>query len=116
MLSWLNRGYSSLKKISSVTKTEWLCGSVGCYMGWVVYLECYVNNNPDLEPAEYDEEYFNYKGQHRHVREIASDLLGLDEHDAIMIYRGDNTIEDLEVMVKDMANGEPPKWRGGDDE
>ena len=85
-----------------------MCGSTGCFMGWAVYLECYVNGNTDLKPTAYDE-YYQYNGKMTHIQNIASELLGLNEIEAAIIYDGSNTIEELETMVKDMANDESPK-------
>lgn len=45
-------------------------------------------------------------GEHKWVSDVAVEILGLTEEESILLFAGHNTIENLRMMTKDIANGE----------
>lgn len=78
--------------------TVWLdygsCGTPGCFIGWAMYFDGY---------QSYDD-YCERSGDFSTSAEWAAYRLGLSERDANVIFYSRNSIETLQLMVKDIAN------------
>lgn len=78
------------------------CGTAACFAGWtaIKYAQEY-----GYQPRARYSRTFVKGGRERHVSEVAEDILGLSESDAGWLFCAYNTIEDLEVMVKNLIDG-----------
>jgi hypothetical protein len=47
-----------------------------------------------------------YAGEAEHVQDVAQRLFGISGPDATLLFAATNTVEKLELMVKDLGNGE----------
>lgn len=75
------------------------CGTAQCFAGWAVHLQG--GRVVDEESAIVE------VGWHRdHVQDVAESLLGLDGWESGALFAGGNTLEELELMVKDLVNGD----------
>lgn len=81
---------------------EWWCGTTGCFFGWAVHL-----SGLELEkdwtvitPGQWAGNF---------LPETAAELLGLTQDEAATLSNGGNTIAMLELMVKDLVNGDKLK-------
>ncbi len=83
-------------------KTSW-CGTVACFAGWAVMLEgwqpIFDLNSLVAVDAEKD-------GQTEDICDLAQDLLGIADGDVTILFNGNNSREGLELMVKDLLNGD----------
>lgn len=70
------------------------CGTPGCFIGWAMYFDGYKN---------YDD-YCERTAAFSTCTEWAADRLGLSERDVSVIFYSRNSIETLQLMVKDIAN------------
>ncbi len=70
------------------------CGTAACFAGWACLLSGHTSKTVDVESK-------------------AVELLGLDWDDAAVLFYSENTREDLNLMVKDLMNGEEldEAWR-----
>lgn len=86
-------------------KTE--CGTSYCFAGWAVVLEG--GYEIDLASRGPDGVKFavTSSGRTRHICGIAKDILGLNMTDAMTLFHQANTVDDLERMVKNLANDLP---------
>ena len=75
------------------------CGTAACFAGWACLLtqgtkQCL------------DNETFSYQGKTKHAADLAMDLLGLTHKEAAVLFSGNNSREGLQLMVKDLVNGD----------
>ncbi len=63
------------------------CGTAACFAGWTCLLSGYTSRDVEVESK-------------------AVELLGIEWDDAGVLFHSDNTREDLNLMVKDLMNGE----------
>lgn len=96
----------------------WTCKTAACLFGNVVLLngyrvlsEHYPYSNclgalvaPQALPLDAD--LYVTPDDLRIVRRLAVEILDIDADDAIILSDADNTIDTLELMAKDLANGE----------
>lgn len=80
-----------------ITQNE--CGTAGCYAGWAVMLSGF--NKFSLNGAE-----VVIGGEHHNISAVAMDLLGLNIWEALTLFDARNTRAMLELMVKDLVNGD----------
>jgi hypothetical protein len=93
------------------TKTE--CGTAFCFAG----LTCVLNGHTNFEwrsgdvygvsAAKSYAELVIVDQVKMHVRMLAASLLDLDWHESHVLFGTQNTVDDLELMVKNLANGDP---------
>lgn len=83
-------------------QAQW-CGTAQCFAGWATSLEGYTERMyRDGRPSM---SYLVANGRNVHAAELAAQLLGLTGDEADRLFDGGNTIEHLELMVKDLVNG-----------
>lgn len=75
---------------------EWVntCGTAACFCGWAAMLSGYTAAQIKEKEHEVIMTYFG------------ADLLGLNSEEAYMLFKAQNTREMLELMVKDLVNGD----------
>lgn len=89
------------------------CGTAYCFAGWT----CVLNGNADFEwksgkifgcddANEYADEVA-FGDTTISVRGLAKILLDLTWQEADTLFAAENTVDDLEIMVKNLANGDP---------
>jgi len=76
------------------------CGTVACFAGWALMLDGITAQH--LLDWPYDE----YGSRFSRVREEAAKRLGLTLDEAKQLFHGCNTRDMLQLMVKDLLNGE----------
>jgi hypothetical protein len=85
-------------------KTE--CGTTACFAGWACLLS---GLTPDFTQRPYnftDRSSYYVKDDERWVKPIATELLGVSEDDAEILFHSANSLDELKLMVKDLLNGE----------
>jgi hypothetical protein len=80
------------------------CESAACFAGWAVLLSGYQHRGD----AVYDQRG-EYVGD---VRDVATDLLGLESWEASRLFEASNTRPMLALMVKDLVNGDESGEQG----
>lgn len=75
------------------------CGTSQCFAGWAAHLEGWkiVSTFPAVVEKN---------GVRRQVGGLAKELLGLTNVEANTLFGGDNARYELQLMVKDLVNGE----------
>jgi hypothetical protein len=87
-------------------KTE--CGTAYCMAGWAVALAGYEFCwRSDGTTSSVITERTATSTHCELIEEIATAVLGLDFRDADDLFHSLNTVDDLELMVKNLSNGEP---------
>lgn len=78
---------------------ELWCGTAQCFAGWAACL----SGKYDLTKWQHGELAFldNY-----HPSDVGRHVLGLNYADARELFQATNTVNELELMVKDLCNGE----------
>lgn len=74
------------------------CGTTACYAGWACILS---GAKQTIGTTQ-----IQFAGETRHPQYLAAELLGLDHATANNLFNCRNTIEQLELMVKDLVNGQ----------
>jgi hypothetical protein len=79
-------------------QTVWVddCGTTACFAGWTCLLSGYRYLGERL--------FSDNHGQIVHPQQLAVQLLGLTYEDAHKLFHYENTIEDLQLIVKDIIN------------
>lgn len=67
------------------------CGTAACFCGWAAMLSGYTAR--DIIRAS-------------HITQLGADLLGIEFAEACRMFRTSNSREMLELMVKDLVNGD----------
>lgn len=75
------------------------CGTKQCFAGWAVALEGW--RVVDYAPAIVERD-----GMYESVPALAQYLLGLTNEEAFTLFLGFHSRADLELMVKDLVNGD----------
>lgn len=75
------------------------CGTAACFAGWACYLAGFRNH-------ENDSDCISYYGEPYHVGDLAQRLLGLTFKERRCLFYGVNTRAELELIVKDLVNGD----------
>lgn len=87
-------------------KTE--CGTAYCMAGWAVALAGYEFDwHSDGTTSSVITERTATSTHYELIEEVATVVLGLDFCDAVELFHSLNTVDDLELMVKNLSNGEP---------
>ena len=81
------------------------CGTAACFAGWAVTLAGWKMVVASRRSAMADT-CVNEDGKKRVIAGLAREILGLDYGDSEVLFDAFNTVEDLELMAKDLANGE----------
>jgi hypothetical protein len=84
------------------------CGTAACFAGWTVLLTGWQQSSVDTDEVWKD-------GSRRFVGSVAREELDLTDADADLMFAGQNTVETLELMGKDLVNEGRlfPRWRFG---
>lgn len=77
------------------------CGTVACYAGWAVML-----SGMPFEFVDHEDCEVPLLTAGRSIRATARKLLGLTELEGFALFCSGNTLEELELMVKQLANRE----------
>ena len=83
---------------TSHDQSLWVCKTMACFAGHAVLQHHSREEAIDM--------VLNVSDPYQ-LRTEAIKLLGLTDDEADIMFWGHNTIEDLEVMVKDISNGDP---------
>lgn len=67
------------------------CGSTACFIGWAALLAGWTTRQVDACETP--------------IRSIGVDILGLTRQEAGILFYGGNTVDDLELMVKELVDG-----------
>ena len=89
---------------NSHEQTEWWCGTTGCFFGWGLALA-----GLQLDEDDWTVISGGYFGME--LPDAAAEVLGLDKREARILSGGSNTIPELELMVKDLINGDELRER-----
>jgi hypothetical protein len=89
-----------------ISKNE--CGTVGCFFGWACLLSGRLFKELPVgsETCHVWKADNSTEGQRVNVSDEAQRLLGLTHGEAYDLSRGTNTREMLQLMVKDLVNGD----------
>ncbi len=90
-------------------QTVWTCETGACFAGHAVLRNGYrASTRIDMwgNRIPVNGVVIDDKGEHRPVDRTAQRLLGLSDEDADIMFSAYNTADQLELMVKDLANGE----------
>lgn len=90
-------------------QTNW-CGTSQCFAGWAATLSGWRAGSNSI----FNSIMIRDDGQRSTASEAAMAELGITLEDATTLFEAGNEVEDLELMVKDIINGEParpPRWR-----
>ena len=96
---------------------SWLtqCGTPSCFAGWA----CALGGLQTARVANGGSIFFedtkcvarDADGHEKYVRAAAEELLGLTRAQSYALFHGDNTLEMIELMVKDLTNdGDLREW------
>lgn len=84
------------------------CGTAACLAGWACLL-----NGAIVDKARFYDGFsfvggpiIDSDGHKNMIKDTAMDILELDDPDADILFNADNSIADLELMIKDLANGD----------
>lgn len=120
------RNYALIEKVWTWIKDHprkhhqgmWLstCGTAGCFAGWTTLLSGYEawNHNsvrispddPNAKALAHDIPWFEQDTTVAPVGSLATVLLGLENEDAGRLFNASNSRPMLELMVKDLMNGD----------
>lgn len=91
-------------------QNSWTCGTTACFAGWSTWMygaqDGWTNhgrasaNGAGTEIWQRDDDVLG-------TADLAQELLGLTEIQALYLFDGGNTIPELELMVKDLVSGNP---------
>lgn len=79
------------------------CGTACCFAGWTAVLNGYQLDwleDDDMTSIVRDKD-----GIHHVISDLAEELLDLTQFEGDVLFAGSNTIDELEQMVKNLANG-----------
>lgn len=76
------------------------CGTAQCFAGWAIALKGWERYTDDLPMVQRE-------GLALRIPTAAKNELGLSEYEALILFDGSNTVDMLELMVKDLVNGAP---------
>lgn len=77
------------------------CGTAACFAGWTCSLAGY-----QLVPSHNWAAQVIVNGERRSIKHTATELLDLEPAQARTLFAGGNTLVHLQMMVKDLVNGE----------
>jgi hypothetical protein len=85
--------------------TKQSCGTAACFAGWAVTLKGYM---PVFDVGDWRAEVVALPGDRREFDTpyLAQQLLGLTLNERETLFEASNTSEMLELMVKDLVNGD----------
>lgn len=84
------------------------CHTAYCFAGWTCVLEGYTDFDWELwrhTPVELAE-CVKVDGAYRTIGAFAAEILGLSSNYANVLFSGTNTFDELELMVKNISNGD----------
>lgn len=93
------------------------CGTTACLAGWACLLNGYSidtekigdykkNHGPNAGIVRFGGPILDSFNNAADIQYTAIDILDLDDEDANILFAEANTVDDLELMVKDLANGD----------
>ena len=91
---------------------SWTCETGACLAGHVALQEGWSVTHTQWEQEDGSihvgvmNGWMQKSGRSKDARAIAIEALEIDENTAQMLFHGSNTAENLELMAKDLANGE----------
>lgn len=84
------------------------CGTAGCFAGWAALLNGHTPRWHHFGSDDWESAYAcDEEGRCVLISEVAESLLELTKREADVLFYGKNKIEDIELMVKNLANGDP---------